>query len=276
MDSVTNNLRPLSVLAQSYPQHKPRILQYCQERGVTPFLHGFNMRPKRYTRLFELKLGERDAETWGQPFDSPEAKKSQPISVGTLADVPEEIDNYFFKAPKRLWVELQLLPESAKILYWEEVEWDERTRSACNWQKWNNIGVCLVAPTFQINCLNYQPIWLSAINYLELENWLLKNPPAQVRRRNKLEPTELEELIQRAYRSQLAKDNTRWNVVLSELRKHIQPQDQLVIPRTLSDPSLKIELQVAGIDSPQVMAISTFKRILSEYRKGSRKITVTQ
>ena len=72
------------------------ILQYCQERGVTPFLHGFNMRPKRYTRLFELKLGERDAETWGQPFDSPEAKKSQPISVGTLADVPEEIDNYFF------------------------------------------------------------------------------------------------------------------------------------------------------------------------------------
>ena len=146
MDSVTNNLRPLSVLVQSYPQQRSRILQYCQEREVTPFLHGFNMRPKRYTRLFELKLGERDAETWGQPFDSPEAKKSQPISVVTLADVPEEIENHFFKAPKRLWVELQLLPESAKILYWEEVEWDERTRSAFNWQKWNNINVCLVAP----------------------------------------------------------------------------------------------------------------------------------
>ena len=184
MDSVTNNLKPLSVLVQSYPQQRSRILQYCQEREVAPFLHGFNMRPKRYTRLFELKLGERDAETWGQPFDSPEAKKSQPISVGTLADVPEEIDNYFFKVPKRLWVELQLLPESAKIFYWEEVEWDERTRSACNWQKWNNIGVCLVAPTFQINCLNYQPLWLSAISYLELENWLLKNKPVPQRNRD--------------------------------------------------------------------------------------------
>ena len=276
MDSVTNNLKPLSVLVQSYPQQRSRILQYCQEREVAPFLHGFNMRPKRYTRPFELKLGERDAETWGQPFDSPEAKKSQPISVGTLADVPEEIDNYFFKVPKRLWVELQLLPKSAKILYWEEVEWDERTRSACNWQKWNNIGVCLVAPTFQINCRNYQPIWLSAISYLELEIWLLKNPPAQVRRRNKLEPTELEELIQRAYRSQLSKDNTRWSAVLKALVEHTQPGDKVTIPRNLSDPSKSISLHVAGDEFPQTLRLSTFQKNCSGYRTGKRKITLTK
>ena len=163
-----------------------------------------------------------------------------------------------------------------RLLAWEEVEWDARTRSACNWQKWNNIGVCLVAPTFQINCLNYQPIWLSAISYLELENWLLKEKPVPQRNRDPREPNELEELIQRAFLFQLSKDNTRWSAVLKALAEHTQPGDKVTIPRNLSDPSKSISLHVAGDEFPQTLRLSTFQKNCSGYRTGKRKITLTR
>jgi hypothetical protein len=60
------------------------------------------------------------------------------------------------------------------------------------------------------------------------------------------------------------------------MKDHVRVDDYIKIPRLLSDHPVKIELSIAGTNSTQILAISTFKRRLSEYRTGRRKITVTE
>ena len=225
--------------------------------------------------MLQIMPGERDTETWGQPFDSPEPEQSIPISTGTLIDVPEEIESHFYQVPSRIWSELMALPEAEEKLYWWEVLWDERTEVAANWRKWNVEDILLLDSPFEIHTKEYYPLLLVPSDYIELENWLLKNPPAQLRNRDPSDLSELEELIQRAYTSQLQKGNTRWRSVLIAMKDHVRAEDSIKIPRLLSDHPVKIELSIAGTNSPQILAISTFKRRLSEYRTGRRTITVT-
>ena len=190
--------------------------------------------------------------------------------------IPEEIESHFYQVPSRIWSELIALSETEEQLYWREVLWDEKTEAASNWRKWNQEDTLLLDPPFEIRAKDYHPLLLVPRDYIELENWLLKNPPTKLRDRDPSELSELEELIQRAYASQLQKGNTRWRSVLLAMKDHVRAEDYIKIPRLLSDHPLKIELSIAGTNSTQILAISTFKRRLSEYRTGRRKITVTE
>ena len=276
MDLVTKNFCSLSVLVKSHYQQKLQILKYCHDRSITPFLQGIEMLPRSFIRAMQAMPIEVDAETWGKSFDCPEPENSTPVSLGTIFDNPLVIEDHFYQVSGRIWSELMVSQEAGKELYWREVLWDEITRSAQNWVRWSDGEFLLLEPPFKISPMNYHPLYLEQKDYLSLENWLLKNPPAQVRRRNKLEPTELEELIQRAYRSQLSKDNTRWSAVLKALAEHTQPGDKVTIPRNLSDPSKSISLHVAGDEFPQTLRLSTFQKNCSGYRTGKRKITLTK
>jgi hypothetical protein len=270
------DLRPIAILTKSYPKQRSSILQYCRERLIQPYLQGFDVRPRHFMRMLQIMPGDLDAETWGQPFDSPEPEQSTLISTGTLSDVPEEIESHFYQVPSRIWSELMALPEAEEKLHWREVIWDERTEAAANWRKWNPDNTLLLDPPIVIQLKDYHPLFLMHSDYVELENWLLKNPPTKLRDRDPNELSELEELIQRAYVSQLQKGNSRWRSVLLAMKDHVRAEDSIKIPRLLSDHPLKIELSIAGTNSTQILAISTFKRRLSEYRTGRRKITVTE
>ena len=276
MQSSPKDFRSISVLVKSYPKQRSSTLQYCNERSITPYLQGFDVRPRQYMRMLQIRPGERDAQTWGQPFDAPDSEKSTPISTGTLIDVPEEIESHFYQVPSRIWSELIALSETEEQLYWREVLWDEKTEAASNWRKWNQEDTLLLDPPFEIRAKDYHPLLLVPRDYIELENWLLKNPPTKLRDRDPSELSELEELIQRAYASQLQKGNTRWRSVLMAMKDHVRAEDYIKIPRLLSDHLEKIELSIAGTNSPQTLAISTFKRRLSEYRTGRREITVAK
>jgi len=276
MQSSPKDFRSISQLVKSYPKQRSSLLQYCLEHSITPYLQGFDVRPRQYMRMLQIMPGDRDAETWGQPFDVPDPEQSTPISIGTLIDVPEEIESHFYQVPSRIWSELMTLSDAEEKFYWREVLWDERTEAGANWRKWNVEDILLLDPTFEIHTKEYHPLLLIHSDYIELENWLLKNPPTKLRDRDPSELSELEELIQRAYVSQLQKGNSRWRSVLLAMKDHVRAEDSIKIPRLLSDHPLKIELSIAGTNSTQILAISTFKRRLSEYRTGRRKITVTE
>ena len=109
---------------------------------------------------------------------------STPISAGTLLDVPDEIEKSLLPVTSRIWSELMALSDTEEKLYWWEVLWDERTEAAANWRKWNPDDTLLLDPPFEIRKKDYDPLLLIHSDYIELENWLLKNPPAQLRNRD--------------------------------------------------------------------------------------------
>ena len=219
--------------------------------------------------------GDRDAQTWGQSFDSPEPEISTPISTGTLLDVPDEIENHLYPLPSRIWSELMALSDAEEKLYWWEVLWDERTEAAANWRKWNPDDTLLLDPPFEIRKKDYDPLLLIHSDYIELENWLLKHPSPQGRNRDNSEVPELQKLIQRAYLLQSTSGKTDWRSVLMAMKKCQQSSEQFVPPRYL-EPAAKLELYLGDSDSPQTLKLSTFQKYLSQYRTGKRKITLTK
>ena len=275
MQSSLNDFRSISLLVKSYPKQRYSILQYCNERSITPYLQGFDVRPRQYMRMLQIMPGDRDAETWGQPFDSPEPEQSTPISTGTLIDVPEEIESHFYQVPSRIWSELMALPEAEEKLHWREVIWDERTEAAANWRKWNVEDVLLLDPPFAIHAKEYHPLLLVPRDYIELENWLLKNPLPKKRERDNSEETELDKLIQRAYLLQSERGDTQWRSVLKAMEECLLPGERFVSPRSLAS-TAKLTLYLEDNDSSKMLKLSTFQKNLSQYRTGKRKITLTK
>jgi len=275
MQSSPKDFRSISQLVKSYPKQRSSILQYCLEHSITPYLQGFDVRPRQYMRMLQIMPGDRDAETWGQPFDVPDPEQSTPISTGTLIDVPEEIESHFYQVPSRIWSELMTLSDAEEKFYWREVLWDERTEAGANWRKWNVEDILLLDPTFEIHTKEYHPLLLIHSDYIELENWLLKNPLPRVRDRDNSEMTELHELIQRAYLLQFKKVKTEWRAVLKAMEECSLPGERFVPPRSLAS-TAKLELYLGDNDTPQKLKLSTFQKYLSQYRTGKRKITLTK
>lgn len=275
MQSSPKDFRSISLLVKSYSKLRSSILQYCNERSITPYLQGFDVRPRQYMRMLQIMPGERDTETWGQPFDSPEPEQSTPISTGTLIDVPEEIESHFYPLPSRIWSELMALPEAEEKLHWWEVLWDERTEVAANWRKWNVEDILLLDPPFAIRVKDYHPLFLVPRDYIELENWLLKNPLPKKRERDNSEETELDKLIQRAYLLQSERGNTQWRSVLKAMEECLLPGERFVSPRSLAS-TAKLTLYLEDSDSSKMLKLSTFQKNLSQYRTGKRKISLTE
>ena len=275
MQSIPKDFRSISVLVKSYPKQRLSILQYCNERSITPYLQGFDVRPRQYMRMLQIMPGDRDAETWGQPFDAPDSEKSTPISTGTLIDVPEEIESHFYQVPSRIWSELIALSETEEQLYWREVLWDEKTEAAANWRKWNQGDTLLLDPPFEIRAKDYRPLLITASDYIELENWLLKNPLPKKRKRDNSEVPELQRLIQRAYLLQSKRGKTEWRSVLKAMEECSLPEERFVPLRSLV-PTGRLELYLGDSDSSQTLKLSTFRKYLSQYRTGKRKITLTK
>ncbi len=121
---------------------------------------------------------------------------------------------------------------------------------------------------------DYRPLLLIPSDYIELENWLLKNPLTKKRKRENYQVPELQRLIQRAYLLQSIRSKTKWRSVLKAMKECSVPWKRFEPPRSLV-PTARPELYLGDSYSSQPLSLSTFQKYLSQYRTGKRKITLT-